>query len=336
MKTINKYVLSAMIVAFLSFNMETFAQVGIGTTNPDNSSMLDIQTTSKGILIPRMTSIDRTGISAPANGLLVFDTTTQSFWFYKGSWTELSEGVPDKIVDANGDTRVEVEQSANENIIRLTTEGIERMTIDDTGVTKIGDIAGGNSTKVEADGTLVFEGNAEVWDDLRVSMDKGSSSASLDYFLGSSGGQIWYFRDDKGLETLSFQVQLPHSYKEGTNIYPHLHWSPKVTKNGYVKWNLDYTWVNYDASTPLVFPANITSTVIARGPFTAKTHLITGLTTGGVGLNGTGKKVSSILICRLWRDSGDSQDTYTDDAGLLSLDFHYQIDMVGSRTQYTK
>jgi hypothetical protein len=67
-----------------------------------------------------------------------------------------------------------------------------------------------------------------------------------------------------------------------------------------------------------------------------RTHLITSLTSGNVGLVGTGKKVSSILICRLWRNSGNSADTFQEDAGLLSLDFHFQIDTVGSRAQYVK
>lgn len=217
----------------------------------------------------------------------------------------------------------------------LKTNNTSRVTVSSDGVTKIGDVSGGNDTKIEADGTLVFEGAAEVWDDLRVSVDNGSSSAALGYLPGdSSGGQIWYFKDASGLETLSFQAQLPHSYKEGTNIYPHIHWMPKATEPGNVEWNLDYTWVNYDATTPLTFPATTTNTVVAMGSFTSRTHLITSLASGG--LDGTGKKVSSILICRIWRNSGNTADTYRNDAGLLSIDFHYQIDTVGSRAQYVK
>lgn len=333
-----------IVLTFLSFNNPCFAQVGIGTTTPNASAMLDVVSTDTGILIPRMNSTQREAIGTPADGLLVFDTQTQSFWFYKNStdgWKELVSG--SSIVDADGDTKIEVEQSADEDNIRFSTANVagdaslERMTIDNTGVTKIGDITGGNDTKIEADGTLMFEGDAEVWDDLRVSMDKGSSSASLDYFPGeSSGPQIWYFRNAKGLETLSFQVQMPHSYKEGTTIYPHLHWTPNSTGSGDVEWNLDYTWVNYDPTTPAVFPAITTSTVVATGSFTQRTHLITSLTPGSVGLDGTGKKISSILICRLWRDSGHTDDTYNSDAGLLSLDFHFQINTIGSRLQYIK
>ncbi len=66
--------------------------VGINTT-PDNSAVLDVVSTSKGMLIPRMNSTQRTSIASPATGLLVFDTQTQTF-FYRHStgWQELTGG----------------------------------------------------------------------------------------------------------------------------------------------------------------------------------------------------------------------------------------------------
>ncbi len=216
----------------------------------------------------------------------------------------------------------------------LKTNNTSRVNVSSDGITTIGDVTNGNDTKIEADGSLMFEGDAVVWDDLRVSLDKGSSSASLEFVWGSSGPQIWYFRDNEGLEAMSFVVQLPHSWKEGTIIYPHIHWLPKASESGIVQWNLDYSWQNYDPDTPLAFPTYTTSTVTVSGPFTANTHRITSLASGG--LDGAGKKISSVLICKIWRNSSNAADTYRDDAGLLSLDFHYQIDTVGSRAEYVK
>ena len=63
--------------------------VGIGTASPDPSALLDITSTSKGALIPRMSTAQRTGISSPAAGLLVYDTTTDSFWYYDSIWHNL-------------------------------------------------------------------------------------------------------------------------------------------------------------------------------------------------------------------------------------------------------
>jgi hypothetical protein len=64
------------------------------TNEPDAKAVLELQSTTKGMLIPRMTTSDRTAISLPIPaGLLVFDTTTASFWFHNGTqWMELDAG----------------------------------------------------------------------------------------------------------------------------------------------------------------------------------------------------------------------------------------------------
>jgi cysteine-rich repeat protein len=55
------------------------------------SAMLDIKSDSKGVLIPRVTTAQRTSIVSPAQGLVVYDITTNSFWYYKtGGWFEIS------------------------------------------------------------------------------------------------------------------------------------------------------------------------------------------------------------------------------------------------------
>lgn len=51
--------------------------------------MLDIKSESKGLLISRMNSTERTRIALPTNGLLVFETRTNLFWFYSIFWKEL-------------------------------------------------------------------------------------------------------------------------------------------------------------------------------------------------------------------------------------------------------
>ncbi len=64
--------------------------IGVGTNSPAASAMLDITSTSKGLLIPRMTSAQRTAIVSPVIGLLVFDADTKTVWAYDGtSWKNL-------------------------------------------------------------------------------------------------------------------------------------------------------------------------------------------------------------------------------------------------------
>jgi len=78
------------IVFYLLFAIVSIkAQVGINTTTPDPSSILDISSTTRGILLPRMTTIQRNAINAPAAGLLVYDTQMNKFMGYNGTlWTQ--------------------------------------------------------------------------------------------------------------------------------------------------------------------------------------------------------------------------------------------------------
>ena len=61
------------------------ASVGIGTFAPHSSAKLSIVSTNQGILIPTMSSLERLAISSPAEGLMVYDTDTHSFWHYNAS-----------------------------------------------------------------------------------------------------------------------------------------------------------------------------------------------------------------------------------------------------------
>src|SRR6266496_6099122 len=73
--------------------LKSFSQnVAINTTGiaADNSAMLDVSSSSKGLLIPRMTTTQRTAIVSPANGLMVFDNTTNSFWYFSTIWKEIN------------------------------------------------------------------------------------------------------------------------------------------------------------------------------------------------------------------------------------------------------
>ncbi len=63
--------------------------VGIGTPTPDASSILELNSNTKGFLAPRMTTLERTAIAAPASGLLVFDTNIGCYFYYNGAWNSL-------------------------------------------------------------------------------------------------------------------------------------------------------------------------------------------------------------------------------------------------------
>ena len=60
------------LLAAVLLTATTFAQVGINNENPDASAALDITSTTKGLLIPRMTAAQRDAISSPSQGLIIF------------------------------------------------------------------------------------------------------------------------------------------------------------------------------------------------------------------------------------------------------------------------
>lgn len=85
------------LVTLFSFTFLVFAaysqNVGIGTNAPNSSAQLDVTSTTRGLLIPRMTSKQRIAIVTPANGLMVYDINLSGFYFYNGtSWNPVNNG----------------------------------------------------------------------------------------------------------------------------------------------------------------------------------------------------------------------------------------------------
>jgi hypothetical protein len=84
------------ILGFCLVFLSGKAQTGIGTTSPDVSAKLDISSTTKGLLAPRMTAAQKNAISSPATGLLVYQTdSTVGFYVNSGTsgtpvWTRIN------------------------------------------------------------------------------------------------------------------------------------------------------------------------------------------------------------------------------------------------------
>ena len=84
-------------IGSMTLPTNSFAQdnVGIGTTTPDASAILDMLSTNKGILVPRMNTAGMNAIVAPANSLLIYNTDSLCYCFYRvptTSWISLCTG----------------------------------------------------------------------------------------------------------------------------------------------------------------------------------------------------------------------------------------------------
>ncbi len=93
MKKILFYSLCSFALCY-SLNVNSQNNVGIGTNTPDANSILELSSTNKGLLIPRLTTVQRTAmntsLSVAQKGLLVFDTTDNSFYFWDGTtWVQV-------------------------------------------------------------------------------------------------------------------------------------------------------------------------------------------------------------------------------------------------------
>ena len=138
---------------FLVGSVAHAQNVGIGTSTPDPSAKLEIASDTSGLLIPRMDMWERITIAAPATGLLVYQTDgVDGFWFYNGTaWVNLNSQTT-KLFDADEDTKIQVEKTADDDIIRFDMAGTEffrmdngRIEVHNTGRSIFIGIAAGNN-----------------------------------------------------------------------------------------------------------------------------------------------------------------------------------------------
>ena len=146
--------------------------------------------------------------------------------------------------------------------------------------------------------------------------------------LGSVGVYAYMF-DGTNADELFFSVQLPHSYDEGTDLKPHVHWSPMTAGSGNVVWGLECSTAPLNGT----FPATSFSTVTTGAGGTQYKHQVASLSPD---ISGSGLGISSVLLCRLYRNGPSGSDTFAGDAALLEIDFHYQMDSIGSANETSK
>lgn len=83
----------AAIIIGMAFGLhKAQAQVGIGTTNPNSKAILDLVSNSKGLLVPRLTTAERdaiVGMGAAENGMVIYNTTTNTIQFWNGAWSNI-------------------------------------------------------------------------------------------------------------------------------------------------------------------------------------------------------------------------------------------------------
>lgn len=170
--------LSLWFILLLTFSVN--AQIGIGTVTPNASSVLDVTSTTQGMLTPRMTTAQRTSIASPASGLIVYDTDLNAFEYYDSSvpvWRKIYG-------DAQGRLNYKLIKSTDVLATVLATE-----------------LAAGGGAKYllntntlyEINGTINLNFPIELNNAYIIGVDSGEDKlirASGDLFVGTTGGSI--------------------------------------------------------------------------------------------------------------------------------------------------
>ena len=191
-----------------------------------------------------------------------------------------------------------------------------------------------NDLKLDCGTNKTLELIQPVWDDLRTPINSSLRVSGKQPTETVYRGGIVYSFSKISDNQIAFNVQLPHKYKLGTDIEFHIHYILPTAGSGggaeNVKWDFTYSWADIGDAIPAKTTVNTTLDMQSK---LADTHYLGEIAATIVG-SGTGG-VSSMLICSLTRDVSVANN-YNDVVYMIEVDFHYQINTLGSRQESIK
>ncbi len=182
-----------------------------------------------------------------------------------------------------------------------------------------------SNSKFEKDGTLVTDGDATVYDDLRFpfTRDKQGQSAKPDFDFTNLG---LLFPQNDATEIVYLIAQFLHSRKSGSNIYPHLHYVQDEAQEPVFK--MDYRWHNNGDDPTGGFTTITASTFVFTYTSGSILQIVSFPAIDGSSIN----DVSSMMDIKFYRDD----NVVGGDVLVKEFDIHFEIDTMGSRTEFTK
>ena len=201
---------------------------------------------------------------------------------------------------------------------------------------EIGNPQLGNYLAVNENGNLRLYGTATQYEDLRIDgmSTRVGSTAPTDEtgFRGDSKHSVRNFVHTQADE-VQFTVQLPHAWREGSTLHPHVHFAPWVqgsASTNEAQFVLEYYWANLDAQ----FPATTASVAMYKS-WTGDKQWYHFIADDLAPITASGKTFSSLLKCRLYRDNTPASNL-AGKVTFLYFDIHYEADALGSNQEYTK
>lgn len=193
-----------------------------------------------------------------------------------------------------------------------------------------------NNSTFEADGSLLFNGTATVYDDLLGDITQ-VTSVGTGVSLNTTESTLDYTAVANLNDYVIVTYQLSHKWKLGTTIFPHIHW--QQTSNAKPNWLIQYRWQkNGQAKTTAWtnFRCNINNAFTYVSGTLNQISYDTGI------VPPAGYSLSDIIQFRVIRDTANAStvfagaDPYTGVASITGIDIHFEQDTIGSRTEYTK
>lgn len=170
----------------------------------------------------------------------------------------------------------------------------------------------------------------DYWDDLRfpasgLNAPGPTAAPEINTDLGTLT-----FENGK-TEVVAGLAQLPHAWKEGSTLEPHVHWIQPATGN--VVWQLEYRLLPaIGAEFPSEWVTVTASEAASTYPGSGNWVQITSLPS----IDMTGFTISAMVLFKLSRLGADALDTLAADIDLLEFDIHYQVDTPGSQLEFIK
>lgn len=169
-----------------------------------------------------------------------------------------------------------------------------------------------------------------AWEDLRfpaaaINPLGATSPPSLDDTVTGFPGTLLFAGNAENI--IAGVAQMPHSWRAGSTIRPHIHWSVPVASAAAVTWQFYYRHLGFagDAAEDWVGP--IAGTIVAGDTGTADAHIISSF--GDLLMSN--RRESSMICWQIRRQGGTDANNGT--ARLYEFDIHYQIDKQGTATE---
>lgn len=185
-----------------------------------------------------------------------------------------------------------------------------------------------NYSYFDSNGTLTQYGEATTWTDA-LSPIVVQANASQAPSWDATYMQYFFHNDILVQQDFVFvQIQLPHSYKNGSDIECHVHWAPSSTNTGDVNFSLQYSFVPFGGTYSL--PYKQISTKQAGSGVAMKSQIMS-----FPDINGSGMTASGVLVGKLMRESASLSDSFTGDAYVTYFDCHFEQDKLGTNNRYS-